>query len=54
VQPSKYMKALAAQSKKDDCPGTRLLIVTGQPDVSLAEPVQGAAEKYGVETSWLP
>lgn len=53
AQSAKYMKALAAQAEKEDRPGARLLIVTGQPDETLAEQVQDAAKKHGVKTSWL-
>lgn len=53
AQAAKYMKALAVQAKKEDRPGARLLIVTGQPDESLSELVQDLAKKYDVKTSWL-
>jgi predicted O-linked N-acetylglucosamine transferase (SPINDLY family) len=47
------MQSLARQAAKEDRPGARLLIVTGQPDESLAERVQTHAEKHGVRTEWL-
>lgn len=53
AQSAKYMKALAAQAKREQLRGARLLIVTGQPDESLAELVQDVARKHGVKTSWL-
>lgn len=53
AQSAKYMKALTAQAKKECRAGARLLIVTGQPDETLAEQVQDAARKHGVKTSWL-
>ena len=52
-QAAKYMQSLARQAAKEDRPGARLLIVTGQPDESLAERVQAHAEKHGVKTQWL-
>ncbi len=53
AQSAKYMKALAVQAKKENRPGARLLIVTGQPDKVLADLVQDAAKKHGVKTNWL-
>lgn len=53
AQSAKYMKALKAQAAKEGRPGARLLIVTGQPDAALADLVQDAAKKHGVETCWL-
>lgn len=52
-QAAKYMESLARQAVKEGRSGARLLIVTGQPDASLAERVQAHAAKYGVETQWL-
>ena len=52
-QAAKYMRSLVRQAKTEGRPGARLLIVTGQPDESLAELVQAHAERYGVKTQWL-
>jgi hypothetical protein len=52
-QAAKYMRALKAQAKSEGRQGARLMIVTGQPDESLAEDVQIHAEKSGVKTEWL-
>jgi hypothetical protein len=52
-QAAKYMQALARYAEREGRPGARLLIVTGQPDQSLAERVQVHAEKHGVKTQWL-
>ncbi len=38
------MQSLARQAAKEDRSGARLMIVTGQPDESLAERVQAHAE----------
>lgn len=53
AQAADYMKALTALAKKEDRPGARLLIVTGQPDKALADLVQDVAKKHGVKTTWL-
>ena len=52
-QAAKYMRSLARQAAKEGRPGARLLIVTGQPDESLAGLVQEHAVRHGVKTQWL-
>jgi hypothetical protein len=52
-QAAKYMQSLARQAAKENRSGARLLIVTGQPDESLADRVQAHAERHGVKTQWL-
>jgi cystathionine beta-lyase family protein involved in aluminum resistance len=47
------MQALSRHAASEGRPGARLLIVTGQPDQSLAENVHVHAEKHGVKTEWL-
>lgn len=53
AQAAKYMTALASQADKEDRPGARLLIVTGQPDPNLQSQVQELAKSRGVDTQWL-
>jgi hypothetical protein len=53
AQAAKYMTALSRQAEKEDRPGARLLIVTGQPDRNLQEQVQELAATRGVKTEWL-
>jgi len=52
-QAAKYMTALSRQAEKEDRPGARLIIVTGQPDQSLQRQVQELAQARGVKTDWL-
>lgn len=53
AQAAKYMSALKIQADKEDRPGARLLIVTGQPDPNLRDQVQELAASRGVPTEWL-
>lgn len=53
AQAAKYMVALQSQAKKEDRPGARLLIVTGQPDPNLRAQVLELAKSRGVKTDWL-
>jgi hypothetical protein len=53
AQAARYMELLAKKATNENRPGARLLIVTGQPDESLANLVQRHAEDFGVKTEWL-
>lgn len=53
AQAEKYMTALQSEAKKENRPGARLLIVTGQPDPNLRKLVLELAESRGVRTDWL-
>jgi hypothetical protein len=52
-QAARYMQLLASRAAKEGRSGARLLIVTGQPDESLAKLVQQHAKESGVKTQWL-
>lgn len=53
AQAAKYMTALKDQAEAEGLRGARLMIITGQPDVQLADHVRVQSEKIGVKCEWL-
>lgn len=52
AQVNKYLPALADRAAKDDRPGARLIVFSGQPDSRIVDACRATADRLGVALEW--